>query len=84
MDQHSIQQGFLREWKNFSLQDGHPKYLGDVWELAGPVEEIKRINAKNNLSDGLLKALQNQEAKTQRRIIQQKAEKQRTTTSKDW
>ncbi|MFV0179077.1 tetratricopeptide repeat protein [Empedobacter falsenii] len=41
-------------------------------------------NAKNNLSDGLLKALQNQEAKTQRRIIQQKAEKQRTTTSKDW
>ena len=41
-------------------------------------------NAKNNLGDGLLKALQNQEAKTQRRIIQQKAEKQRTTTSKDW
>lgn len=41
-------------------------------------------NANNNLSDGLLKALQNQEAKTQRRIIQQKAEKQRTTTSKDW
>lgn len=41
-------------------------------------------NAKNNLGDGLLKALQNQEAKTQRKIIQQKAEKQRTTTSKDW
>lgn len=41
-------------------------------------------NAKNNLGDALLKALQNQEAKTQRRIIQQKAEKQRTTTSKDW
>ena len=41
-------------------------------------------NAKNNMSDGLLKALQNQEAKTQRKIIQQKAEKQRTTTSKDW
>ncbi|MDM1073410.1 tetratricopeptide repeat protein [Empedobacter brevis] len=41
-------------------------------------------NAKNNMGDGLLKALQNQEAKTQRKIIQQKAEKQRTTTSKDW
>ena len=41
-------------------------------------------NAKNSLGDGLLKALQDQEAKTQRKIIQQKAEKQRTTTSKDW
>ena len=41
-------------------------------------------NAPNNLGDGLLKALQDQEAKTQRKIIQQKSEKQRTTTSKDW
>lgn len=41
-------------------------------------------NAKNNESEGMLKALQNQEAKTQRKIIQQKTEKQRTTTSKDW
>ena len=40
--------------------------------------------AQNSTSDGLLKALNNQEAKTQRKIIQQKAEKQRTTTSKDW
>ncbi len=40
--------------------------------------------AKNSVSEGLLKALNEQEVKTQRKIIQQKTEKQRTTTSKDW
>lgn len=41
-------------------------------------------NAPVGVGDGMLKALQEQEARTQRRIIQQKAEKQRTKTSKDW
>lgn len=50
----------------------------------GEGKDKDKDNAKNNMSEGLLKALQNQEAKTQRKIIQQKAEKQRTTTSKDW
>lgn len=78
-------------------QGGNPKAGGENGNNKGQgnnsSSEIKQgnngdgkeqDNAKNNLGDGLLKALQNQEAKTQRRIIQQKAEKQRTTTSKDW
>ena len=78
-------------------QGGNPKAGGENGNNKGQgnnsSSEIKQgnngegkeqDNAKNNLGDGLLKALQNQEAKTQRKIIQQKAEKQRTTTSKDW
>ncbi|MBW1617877.1 MULTISPECIES: tetratricopeptide repeat protein [Empedobacter] len=78
-------------------QGGNPKVGGENGNNKGQGNnqspEIKQgnngdgkeqDNAKNNLGDGLLKALQNQEAKTQRKIIQQKAEKQRTTTSKDW
>ena len=78
-------------------QGGNPKAGGENGNNKGQGNnqspEIKQGNngdgkeqdhAKNNLGDGLLKALQNQEAKTQRKIIQQKAEKQRTTTSKDW
>ena len=78
-------------------QGGNPKSGGengnDKGQGSNQSPEIKQgnkgdgkeqDNAKNNLGDGLLKALQNQEAKTQRKIIQQKAEKQRTTTSKDW
>jgi Ca-activated chloride channel homolog len=41
-------------------------------------------NAPSGVGEGLLKALQEQEVRTQRKIIQQKAEKQRTQTSKDW
>lgn len=41
-------------------------------------------NAPVGLGEGMLKALQEQEMRTQRRIIQQKADKQRKNTSKDW
>ena len=41
-------------------------------------------NAPSGIGEGMLKALKEQEARTQRRVIQQKAEKQRTQTSKDW
>ena len=76
---------------------GNPKTGGENGDNKGQGNnqspEIKQGNkgdndnknkAQNSTSDGLLKALNNQEAKTQRKIIQQKAEKQRTTTSKDW
>ena len=76
---------------------GNPKAGGENGNNKGQGNnqspEIKQGNkgdndnqnkAQNSTSDGLLKALNNQEAKTQRKIIQQKAEKQRTTTSKDW
>lgn len=76
---------------------GNPKAGGENGDNKGQGNnqspEIKQGNkgdndnknkAQNSTSDGLLKALHNQEAKTQRKIIQQKAEKQRTTTSKDW
>ena len=76
---------------------GNPKAGGENGDNKGQGNnqspEIKQGNkgdndnknkAQNSTSDGLLKALNNQEAKTQRKIIQQKAEKQRTTTSKDW
>ncbi len=77
-------------------QGGNPKSGGengnDKGQGSNQSPEIKQgnkggndqNNAKNSMGDGLLKALQDQEAKTQRKIIQQKAEKQRTTTSKDW
>ena len=78
-------------------QGGNPKAGGENGDNKGQGNnqspEIKQGNkgdndnknkAQNSTSDGLLKALNNQEAKTQRKIIQQKAEKQRTTTSKDW
>lgn len=41
-------------------------------------------NALDNTGDGVLKALQQQEMKTQRRVIQQKADRSKTSTSKDW
>lgn len=41
-------------------------------------------NAPKGLGEGMLKALQEQEARTQRRIIQQKAEQQKSKTTKDW
>lgn len=41
-------------------------------------------NAPSGLGEGMLRALEEQEVRTQRRIIQQKADKQRTNTSKDW
>ena len=76
---------------------GNPKAGGENGDNKGQGNnqspEIKQGNkgdndnknkAQNSTSDGLLKALNNQEAKTQRKIIQQKSEKQRTTTSKDW
>ena len=76
---------------------GNPKAGGENGDNKGQGNnqspEIKQGNkgdndnqnkVQNSTSDGLLKALNNQEAKTQRKIIQQKAEKQRTTTSKDW
>ena len=77
-------------------QGGNPKSGGengnDKGQGSNQSPEIKQgnkggndqNNAKNSMGDGLLKALKDQEAKTQRKIIQQKAEKQRTTTSKDW
>lgn len=47
-------------------------------------EGAEQNNAPSGVGEGMLKALQEQEARTQRRIIQQKAEKQGTKTSKDW
>lgn len=44
----------------------------------------QKNNAQNDTGDGTLKALQEQEVKTQRRIIQQKAERNKSNTSKDW
>jgi len=41
-------------------------------------------NAPSGVGEGMLKALKEQEVRTQRRIIQQKTDKQRTQTSKDW
>lgn len=41
-------------------------------------------NAQNSLGEGMLKALQEQEARTQRKVIQQKADKQKSKTTKDW
>lgn len=47
-------------------------------------EGSEQDNAPIGLGEGMLKALQEQEMRTQRRIIQQKADKQRSNTSKDW
>ena len=44
----------------------------------------EKDNASTGMGEGMLKALQEQEMRTQRRIIQQQADKQRSNTSKDW
>lgn len=50
----------------------------------GSKGDHEQQNAPSSIGEGMLKALKEQEARTQRRVIQQKADKQRTQTSKDW
>lgn len=44
----------------------------------------EKENAPKGVGDGMLKALQEQEARTQRRIIQQKTDQKKSKTAKDW
>lgn len=82
---------------NREKAEGNPKSGGQNGDQKGkgnqPNQNIqngsKGDNSEQNneptgLGEGMLKALKEQEARTQRRIIQEKADKQRTQTSKDW
>lgn len=82
---------------NREKADGNPKSGGQNGDQKGKGNEqnpniqngskgdnSEQNNAPTGLGDGMLKALKEQEARTQRRIIQQKADKQRKQTSKDW
>ncbi len=91
-DQEDQQQNNQRE-----KTEGNPKSGGENGNQKGkgnqPNSQItqgskgdgsEQDQAQNGLGEGMLRALEEQEVRTQRRIIQQKADKQRTNTSKDW
>ena len=65
-------------------QKGNGKNSSPEIKQGSKGDGSEQNNAQNNIGEGMLKALQEQEARTQRKVIQQKADKQNSKTSKDW